>query len=160
MMSRRRALFSPCTHYRYTLWREWIGGSGTCAFIGLNPSTATDTIDDPTIRRCSRYAQAWGYQTYLMLNLFAWRDTDPRRMKSASDPVGPLNDDVLVDQAQQASIVIAAWGAHGTFNGRSDAVRQMMNDADVTLHYLALTKDGHPGHPLYLKSTLTPTPWI
>lgn len=95
-----------------------------------------------------------------MLNLFAWRDTDPRRMKSASDPVGPLNDHVLVDQAQQASIVIAAWGAHGTFNGRSDAVRQMMDDAGVTLHYLALTKDGHPGHPLYLKSTLTPTPLI
>lgn len=125
-------------------------------FIGLNPSTADEVQDDPTVRRCIRYAQSWGYGALCMANIFAYRATDPRIMMEAADPVGPDNDYQLVELAARASVIIAAWGVHGTFQGRGDAVRSMLPN----LHYLRLTKDGSPAHPLYLPRTLVPIAWI
>lgn len=150
----RQTIFSSCRTYRYALWREWIGGDGYAMFVGLNPSTADETQDDPTIRRCIAYAKAWGYSGLCMTNLFAYRATQPEDMKSATDPVGPENDAYLKTLAEGAGVIVAAWGVHGTHGGRHNAVRAMLPG----LHCLALTKDGHPGHPLYLRKTLTPIP--
>ena len=152
---RSDALLSPCRTYRYDLWRKWLGGNGYVMFVGLNPSTADETQDDPTIRRCVAFAKAWGYAGLCMTNLFAYRATDPRDMMRASDPVGPLNDEILCGRAEGADVVVAAWGVHGTFGGRQRAVRAAL----PKLHYLRLTKDGHPGHPLYLPKTLAPVAW-
>ena len=153
------ASFSPCRTYRYALWRNWggllPGANGYAMFVGLNPSTADETEDDPTIRRCIGFAKAWGYAGLCMTNLFAFRATDPRVMKAATDPVGEDNDWTLQITAETAGVVVAAWGAHGTHMGRADAVRRML----PSLHYLRLTKDGHPGHPLYLPASLRPVPW-
>lgn len=149
----RQTIFSPCRSYRYALWREWIGGEGYAMFVGLNPSTADETQDDPTIRRCIAFAKAWGYAGLCMTNLFAFRATDPKDMKAAADPVGPDNNKHLGMLAQRAGVVVAAWGANGTHRGRDAEVRAMLDQA---LHCLALTKDGHPGHPLYLPKTLKP----
>jgi hypothetical protein len=150
----RAAEFSPCRTYRYALWRRW--GRGPYAmFIGLNPSTADETNDDPTIRRCIAFARAWGYDALCMTNLFAFRATDPAVMKKAPEPIGWQSDECLMRLASGAGAVIAAWGAHGTFKGRDGNVRRMIPG----LQYLRLTKDGHPGHPLYLPASLTPQPW-
>jgi hypothetical protein len=149
------ALLSPCRTYRYDLWRTWIGGAGYAMFVGLNPSTADETEDDPTIRRCIVFAKDWGYAGLCMTNLFAYRATNPADMMCASDPVGPRNDEILHERAAGAGVVVAAWGVHGTFGGRHNAVRRML----PKLHYLRLTKDGHPGHPLYLPKTLAPVSW-
>lgn len=92
-------------------------------FVGLNPSTADELLDDPTIRRCVAFARSWGYGALCMTNLFAFRATDPDVMKSADDPVGPENDQHLQDLANGASVVIAAWGVHGTFGGRHSVAR-------------------------------------
>lgn len=151
----RTTTFSPCRMYRYALWREWIGGEGYAMFVGLNPSTADETLDDPTIRRCVAFAKAWGYSALCMTNLFAFRATNPQDMKAVSDQVGPSNDEYLRQLAVGAGVIVAAWGAHGTHRGRDKAVRKLM----PSLHYLSLTKDGHPGHPLYLKKTLLPVRW-
>lgn len=151
----KQAIFSPCRTYRYALWRSWGGATGYAMFVGLNPSTADETQDDPTIRRCIAFAKAWGYGGLLMTNLFAYRATDPRVMKAAPDPVGPENDKVLRAMARGAGVIVAAWGANGTHRGRDATVRELL----PALHCLALTKDGHPGHPLYLKKTLTPVLW-
>lgn len=148
----KQTIFSTCRTYRYTLWREWIGGDGYAMFIGLNPSTADESTDDPTIRRCIAFAKSWGYAGLCMANLFAFRATDPKAMLKASDPVGPDNDSYLQRLSQGAGVVIAAWGAHGTHNGRDRTVRALITN----LHYLRLTKDGHPGHPLYLPGDLRP----
>lgn len=150
----RQTIFSPCRTYRYALWREWIGGQGYAMFVGLNPSTADETTDDPTIRRCIAFAKAWGYAGLCMTNLFAFRATDPVDMKAAADPVGPENDKHLLDLAAGAGVIVAAWGANGTHQGRAAEVRKLL----PALHCLSLTKDGHPGHPLYLRKTLTPIP--
>lgn len=155
----RTATFSPCRRYRYSLWRNWADllgtGKGYAMFIGLNPSTANETEDDPTIRRCMAFAKAWGYDGLCMTNLFAFRATDPAVMLAESHPVGPENDLHLHEMAQGAGIVIAAWGTPGAHLGRDASARSLI----PKLHYLRLTKDGHPGHPLYLPGCLTPILW-
>ena len=148
----RKTKFSPCRTYRYALWREWIGGSGYAMFVGLNPSTADEMLDDPTIRRCIGFAKSWGYAALCMTNLFAFRATEPKDMMAAADPIGPGNDAFLQELAPDAGVVVAAWGAHGAYRGRDAEVCRMLPD----LHCLALTKGGHPGHPLYLPKHLIP----
>lgn len=152
---RNGATFSPCRTYRYDLWRTWLGGEGYAMFVGLNPSTADETHDDPTIRRCIAFAKAWGYAGMCMTNLFAFRATQPKDMMRSADPVGPQNDLVLMDRASRAGVIVAAWGADGDYKNRAWWVRTML----PKLHYLRLTKGGQPGHPLYLPKTLTPVEW-
>lgn len=147
-------LFSPCRTYRYSLWRHW-GGEGYAMFIGLNPSTADEIQDDPTVRRCIGFAKDWGFGGLCMTNLFAFRATDPQDMKKAIDPIGPENDRALLDLAEHAGVIVAAWGTHGTFRGRDRTVIKLI----PRLSYLRLTKDQHPAHPLYLPKTLSPVAW-
>ncbi|GIL13657.1 MAG: hypothetical protein BroJett038_23770 [Chloroflexota bacterium] len=154
------AVFSPCRRYRYALWRRWgdllePGRDGYAMFICLNPSTADETRDDPTIRRCIAFARAWGYSGLCMANLFAFRATDPAKMMAQANPIGPENDEHLSRLAKGALVVVAAWGANGTHLGRDVEVRRAL----PALHYLSLTKEGHPGHPLYLPKSLTPVAW-
>jgi hypothetical protein len=152
----RGAEFSPCRRYRYALLRGWERQKGYAMFIGLNPSTADETVDDPTIRRCMGFARAWGYGALCMVNLFAYRATQPADMLAQADPVGPLNDVYLTHLAASADVVVAAWGNHGQHLERDQRVRGLLGQQ---LHYLRLTKDGHPGHPLYLPATLRPVVW-
>jgi len=146
------AVLSPCSRYRYRLTRRWSTGQGTVVLIGLNPSTADERSDDPTILKCIRFAKSWGYAELCMLNLFAWRSTDPSVLSEVDDPVGPENDAHLLEVAQSARCVVAAWGNHGNLLGRSNRVRSMLPD----LHGLRLNKNGEPSHPLYLPARLKP----
>lgn len=152
----RSATFSRCQQYRYTLWRDWrdlLTPAGYVMFIGLNPSTADDFQDDPTIRRCIRFTTSWGYGAMCMTNAFAFRTKSPKVMKKQTDPVGADNDKHLMNIAADAAIIVAAWGADGCFMGRDQQIREMFRGR---LHYLDLTDAGQPRHPLYLKKSLTP----
>lgn len=152
------AEISECGKYRYILWRGDIKHAiNPMIFIGLNPSTADATLDDPTIRRCWGFTQREGCDCLVMLNLFAFRATEPDDMKKQADPVGPRNDGFLADPCGLVAsrlvnpnvkgLVVAAWGTHGNFRGRDLAVRRMLKGH---LKCLGKTKDGHPKHPLYL----------
>lgn len=132
---------------RYSLTRTW-GDGDLVAFIGLNPSTANEIEDDPTIRRCMNYARAWGYESMVMLNLFAFRATNPKVMKDQADPVGILNNARLLEWVAGADRVVACWGTHGAHLGRGAQVRAMLEP--TPLYTFGLTKNGHPKHPLYL----------
>jgi hypothetical protein len=148
--------------YRYELGREWSVHEGKphLAVIGLNPSTATAELDDPTIRRCMRFARDNGFGGLLMLNLFAFRSTDPAGLTSPGvEPIGPDNDREILAAAREAGMVLAAWGCHGHLLGRGAAVRELLAAAGIPLHVLRLTKDGYPGHPLYLPAALKPVLW-
>lgn len=154
------AKFSACRAYRYTLWRRWEPGCDTrqmVAFIGLNPSTADEAANDPTVTRCINYAKRWGFGGMVMLNIFAYRATDPRAMKLHPSPVGRDNDSALLQVSKAVGKVVCAWGTHGAYDGRGNDVRQMLSG--VELSHLGLTKDGFPKHPLYLKSDLEPVRW-
>lgn len=147
------ATFSACRTYRYQLWRRW--GEITepyCMFIGLNPSTADEIKDDPTVRRCINYAKTWGYGSLCMTNIFAFRATDPKEMMKSKDPVGPENDIFLKESAKNAGIIIAAWGKDGKYKNREKEIIKTIKN----LHCLKINGDGSPSHPLYLKKTLTP----
>lgn len=147
------AVLSPCRKFRYELWRRW-SDAPACVFVGLNPSTADETNDDPTIRKCVGYAKRWGYGSLCMVNLFAFRATQPKDMLAAADPIGPENDATLKRLATDAGIIIAAWGNHGGHLGRDKAVMAMLPE----LHCLKRNKDGSPAHPLYLRGDAMPYP--
>ena len=152
-MNTRQTIFSPCRQYRYTLWRAWdMFSPRYVMFIGLNPSTADEVQDDPTIRRCIGYAKEWGYGAFCMTNIFAFRATDPRVMKTQADPVGPENDKWLTECAKGAGLIVAAWGAHGGHRARDKEVIKLVNN----IMCLGTTKDGYPRHPLYLPKTAKP----
>ena len=145
------ANFSPCKKYRYSLWRTWDQGKGHVMWIGLNPSTADETQNDPTVRRCIGFAQRWGYGGIYMMNLFAFRATDPKVMQAQTDPVGPGNDEHLAAYAMNCKIIVAAWGAFDcTVDRGAKVINHLMLFGITTLHCLGQSKNGHPKHPLYV----------
>ena len=146
------AEFSTCRKYRYALWRIWDESKGLAMFIGLNPSTADEVENDPTVNRCISFAKDWGYGGLCMTNLFAYRETDPHKMKTQREPVGPDNDKWLTKLAREAAIILAAWGNHGSHLDRSSEVKKLIPN----LHCLGVNKTGEPKHPLYLKGSLKP----
>lgn len=148
----KSAQLSACRNYRYALWRSWDDSKPRVMFIGLNPSTADEAQDDPTLRRCMNYAQAWGFGSVCIANLFAFRATEPNDMKIAKNPIGPQNDKWLKKLVGQSSLIIAAWGNDGLFLDRSAQVRKFLPE----LHCLKLNKSGEPAHPLYQKANLNP----
>lgn len=152
---KRDATFSPCRTYRYTLTREWEPLLPMLQVVGLNPSTADETTDDPTIRRCIGFARTWGCGSLVMTNLFAFVATDPDVMKRVSDPIGPENDAAIAEVASRAGRVLAAWSFHGRFRDRDvSAVRLLPN-----LMCLGRTKNGLPRHPLYMRADTVPVPF-
>ena len=161
-----RCRFSPCRRYRYRWEMVWQADAPPCAFIGLNPSTADEQGPDPTVRRCIGYARDWGYGRLIMLNVFAYRETDRLAMKRVENPIAEHTDARANDRAIRTTVkgvvkagglVVAAWGADGAHLGRSACVRELLEG--LPLHYLTLTGAGEPGHPLYLRKTLRPRPW-
>lgn len=146
----KRAYFSECRNYRYTLWRIWDETKPFCLFIGLNPSTADETNDDPTIRRCINFAQKWGYGALCMVNLFAFRATNPKDMMNSIEPIGKMNNEYLLMLSQLADVTIAAWGTNGSYLGRDREVIKKLGN----MKCLRKTKEGFPGHPLYIPSNI------
>lgn len=144
---------SPCNSYRYALWREW-SDEPPVLFVMLNPSTADASQDDPTIRRCTAFARQWGYGGLIVANLFAWRSPYPALLRGTKDPIGPSNDHWLKKLVNQSSAVVGAWGNHGNYLQRGQAVAAMIPD----LLCLGITKQGQPRHPLYVPGATQPTP--
>ncbi|GHF51545.1 DUF1643 domain-containing protein [Seohaeicola zhoushanensis] len=154
-----RVVYSVCEAYRYSLTRVWDEAGPRLAFVMLNPSKADEMRNDPTVARCEARARAMGFGGYEVVNLFAWRATDPRDLKAAAEPVGPDNDAAILAAAGRADAVLAAWGAHGVHRGRGAAVREMLRGCGRPLLVLGLTKDGAPRHPLYIASARQAEPW-
>ena len=145
------ATFDGTGDYRYRLDRRWDrNNDDRITFILLNPSTADGFKDDPTIRRCVGFAQGWEAGAVTIVNLFAYRSTDPKQLYGAFDPVGEDNDRFIREAVTGVSYVVAAWGNHGNFMGRCENVIESMRIADVKLHCFGLNKTGQPKHPLYL----------
>lgn len=155
-MIEKTAAFSPLRRYRYLLTRIWKPAKGFALFVCLNPSTADENVEDPTIRRCIKFAEFWGYGGMKMVNIFAYRSTDPKALYSCRSPIGPENDEYIARESAIAGVTVAAWGVHGSFMDRGNIV---MGRLLYRPHYLELTKDGHPRHPLYLKKNLRPLPF-
>jgi len=153
------AVYSDCERYRFLLGRHWRTETAPLVCILLNPSTATEMRNDPTVERCERRARMMGFGGVQVVNLFAWRSTDPRGLRAASDPVGPGNDAVLLDAALRAGMVLCGWGLHGAMLGRAAQVRALLHGAGLPLWHLGLTRAGAPRHPLYVGYAQVPVRW-
>lgn len=153
------AIYSDCERYRYALTRIWDPAGRKALFVMLNPSTATEVQNDPTVERCERRARTLGFGAFQVTNIFAWRDTDPKKMRAAADPVGPANDAAILDGAEWADQIVCAWGSHGEHLARGAHVEHLLRQTGLPLFHLGLTKHGHPKHPLYIAYTQQPEPW-
>lgn len=164
--------------HRYLLWRP-TGASGgkVCTFVMLNPSTADERENDATVRRCVNYARGWGYSTLKIVNLWSYRATHPADLKRMVEQAGVEHvtrivhgqsgggvdsaniNHVRLACAGQRTLVVCAWGTHGSFLGRDSYVTSVLQSEGVQLHALAFTKDGAPKHPVRLRKDLQPLPW-
>lgn len=156
------AVVSPCGRYRYRLWRSWDASKRPAVFVMLNPSTADAHADDPTIRRCLGFARGWGAGGLVVVNLYAWRATDPRRLvearRAGADIQGAERDAHLRVAFAQADVVVAAWGAHAL---AQDAARDVLAQVPegVQIECLGVTREGFPKHPLYLAAATPREPF-
>lgn len=148
------AQFSKCRNYRYSLHRMWDESLPKVMFIALNPSTADEVTNDRTVNRCINFAKSWDYGGLIMANIFAYRSTDPKKLKQApnDDPIGPNNDKWISKLQDQADLVVIAWGTRGVLHKRNESILKVLKNP----FYLKLTKYGHPGHPLYIPKDTKP----
>jgi hypothetical protein len=153
------AVFSSCSAYRYLLWRIEAPRGGLCGMGLLNPSTADEAADDPTIRQCRARARQARLAGVLVWNLFAWRATLPRDLKRAADPVGPANDAAIALALTLCRRTILGWGNHGAHRGRDRDVLELCAAARASLDVLGVTGKGQPRHPLYLPATQRRRRW-
>ncbi len=153
------ARFSRCRRWRYLLWRSWDEARPVANFLMLNPSTADEITLDPSCTRARNYAERWGFGALVVTNIFGWRSTDPAVLRNVKDPVGRGNDVAIVSAARQAKLVVCAWGNHGLHLERAERVTALLRRENVKLSFLRMNECGQPAHPLYLPSSLKPTPW-
>ncbi len=151
---RRGAVISDDCLYRYKLWRIWDSQKPSVMFLMLNPSTADSNEDDPTIRRCINFAKSWGYGGLYVGNLYAFRSTDPKALKTVSDPIGPENLKHVSEMVDMVDAVVYAWGANARI------YKELLRITGSKSYYIALTKDQLPRHPLYLRGDLRMKPFI
>jgi hypothetical protein len=156
------AIYSPCRQYRYVLHRRWTDEPDkSLMFIMANPSTATEDVDDPTVRKCRVYATRWGYNHLIVGNVMGFRVTVPALLRGIDDPVGPDNLHHLRELIiEYRPTVVCAWGAiPARLQDVDRPVIDLLRELEVTPLVLRLNSSGSPSHPLYLPLNLTPQVW-
>lgn len=161
------AIFSDCELYRYLLWRIWDDSLPTALLLMMNPSTANETENDPTVERQIRRVILWpkiGFNFAVggleVANVFAYRETDSEKLAplhaSGFDLVGDRNDEIILEAAKRASIVVCGWGNPGTLGGRDKEVCKLLVDNGIKPYALQKNLDGTPRHPLYVGYSQVP----
>jgi hypothetical protein len=160
LLGTRSAVFSADEVHRYRLQETWADGGKTMSFLMLNPSTANEFTDDPTVARCHKRALRSGFDRFEVINLFALRSTNPKALYNHPDPIGPHNNQAILDCAkntiQSGGQLICAWGNHGEFEARAQEVLALLKAAGIPLFALKTNQNGSPAHPLYLPDYLNP----
>ena len=156
--SKVTAVFSECQQYRYQLWEIWDTGRPLILWLLMNPSVACTDYSDPTLRKTGKFSRSWGYGGQLVGNVHAYRATDKNRLLEVADPVGPENDQMILEMAVQAKTVVLAYGQPPmALRPRGEEVVALLSQHQGLSH-LRLSKDGTPIHPLYLPESLAPQP--
>lgn len=159
---KRTAVFSPCRKWRYHLQHVWDDNQPNLLWLMLNPSTADETQNDPTVERCEQRARMWGYGGVEIYNIFGFRATDPNNMKAYGDPVGPDNDKWITKFAlkSQQTLAIAGWGNHGSHNKRNEEIIKIITQNNGRVKALKINASGDPKHPLYVGYAQKPVLFI
>lgn len=152
------AILSDCGTYRYRLDRDVDGGDldidPVIAFFGINPSTADASLDDQTVKKWNGFTKRWGAARYIVGNVFAYRATDVRELKSVTDPLGPLRDQHLADIIHEADILVPCWGNSGKvpkeLRWAIDDLKECLLKQNKQVLTFGFTKGGDPKHPMML----------
>ena len=151
-MINSNAIFSEDRTHRYALIREWDLNKPSLMIVALNPSSADEKTDDPTIRRCIGFAKKWGFGKLIVTNLFSFRTSSPKNLFNSKNPIGNKNDFWLKKLSKEVDMVVLAYGNHGKFNNRHNEILKIIKNP----HCIKKAKTGMPMHPLYLKYTKKP----
>ena len=155
----KSAILSADGLYRYQLIRDWTAGERrmVVTWIMLNPSTADHNVEDATSRKVIKFSRAWGFSALHIVNLYAFRSPYPKDLRDlAIDPVGPENDKYITESVSGATMIICAWGASNPDIGRAVRVLRLVRSLGRRPHALRITKQGDPGHPLYIPDDAKP----
>lgn len=149
------AILSDCRRYRYRLDRELESATGkTIAFFGINPSTADERTDDPTLRKMMGFASRNGASSVVVGNVFAFRTPHVHELELMNDPVGPDNQEFHKQIIQDADVLVPCWGGRSkvpaSLHRHFDELLSLLNGAGKPVHCLGLTVNGDPKHPLFL----------
>ncbi len=159
--------FSECGLYRWWLKRGISENNKTLIFIGLNPSKASSTIDDPTLRRLLFFGSKWNYGSIIVINIFAIISSSPSIIKKCSDPIGKENDPEIhkriLDWSRNPQCDLwLGWGNKGSWQRRNDQVMSLLREKTLQRAerypsslgplVIGVTKQGHPRHPLYISN--------
>lgn len=160
----RSAVTSGDGVYRYRLGRVWqrplaAAARGHVTWVMLNPSTADEQVDDPTIRRCLRFSDDFGYRSLTVVNLFALRATSPTSLAGHPDPVGPENRRFVAEETRKADLVVVAWGAGKVAQAGYERLRDVLRNVEGRVRCLGVTASGAPRHPLYVRADTPLEPW-
>lgn len=153
------AEFSKCGKYRYRLWRTWDFDKPILTFILMNPSTADEIKNDPTITRQIKRATRLGFGGMVVLNCGGIRETDSRKAWKDEDPIGPHNQEVIEQAVSEGGSFIAAWGRPACKYGADEAVLRIFRARAATLQCLGVNADRSPKHPLYVGYDVAPEPY-
>ena len=161
----KSAEVSEDRRYRYRLYRSW-GDGPFVVFLMFNPSTADAEVDDPTIRKCMGFARQWGFNGISVVNLFAFRSTDPKAIGRMlySEAVGTDNDRAILTTCATAGEVVLAWGCGSHMKGHGDRPKRVLRliretYPNLRIACLGRSKDGHPRHPLMLPYSTAKEPF-
>ncbi len=164
LIQQSEAHFSDCEKYRYWLRRDWDTSKPTISFLMLNPSTANEIDNDPTIERCQRRAITMGYGSMIIVNLFPFRMTDSSLLNSVDNLLGDITeaDDCILRAVQLSDMTVCGWGKHPLAATRGQSVATMLAQANLQhkIMCLQLNIDRSPQHPLYIAYAKQPVPFM
>lgn len=140
--------------YRLVLWRRFRAGApleSMVSFIGLNPSTAVAAKLDSTVAKCEGYAKSWGFDGFVMLNIFPYRATDAAEMKMHKHHTGydSENARVLLDVCRRTKLTVCCWGNGGAHHFRGKVIKALLKEHSISAKALHINNTGYPKHPLY-----------
>lgn len=148
------AVFNATRTHRYSLMRAWDDTGASILWVMLNPSTADENKLDPTLRRCRNFSREWGYGSFYVANIYAFRATNPAELFKAENPIGENNDEWIRRLAARCQTVVAGWGSHPMVKNSDRAKRVLEMLAKFrSIYCLGTTQDGFPRHPLYVPMT-------
>lgn len=164
LIQQSEAHFSNCEKYRYWLRRDWDASKDTISFLMLNPSTANEVDNDPTIERCQRRAIAMGFGSMIIVNLFPFRMTDSTLLNTIDDLLGDAAEanDCILRAVQASSMTVCGWGKHPLAVLRAQTVLSLLKNANLQykVKCLQLNADQSPQHPLYIAYAKQPIPFV
>lgn len=148
------------TDYRFILGTV---GDNPLVCVGINPSTAEPGNLDNTLKSVERIAKNNGFDSWIMLNVYPQRATDPNSMDNERNEELHRTNMEYMDLLFRSK-KITLWAAWGTIAEKRPYLKECIYEITELakkyniswVSFGSVSKAGHPHHPLYLRQDSTP----